>query len=181
MGPIIGGPRGAHPLHRGEFEAQSSILPPVRGREFHVRPFLGAHPLLRKGYSWRCPGRDGTHACPPARSPSKPSSQSISPALLPCRGPPAGRTPYGVDAAAINMVIVDEACPGQGQGQGLGKRLMRQCPDAADGRVCQLVAAAEGLPLYERLGFAAADVASARPRSGRWRHRHATRCCGRAL
>ena len=58
-------------------------------------------------------------------------------------------TPYGAEAATINMVIVDEAC----RGQGLGKRLMRQCLDAAEGRVCHLVATAEGLPLYERLGF----------------------------
>jgi GNAT superfamily N-acetyltransferase len=59
-------------------------------------------------------------------------------------------TPYGAEAATINMVIVDEAC----RGQGLGRRLMQRCIDAADGRVCRLIATAEGLPLYEKLGFA---------------------------
>ena len=48
-------------------------------------------------------------------------------------------------------VIVDEAL----RGQGIGRRLMRECLDQAGRRVCHLVATAEGLPLYEKLGFVA--------------------------
>ncbi|WP_315762587.1 GNAT family N-acetyltransferase [Bradyrhizobium sp. SZCCHNS2005] len=58
-------------------------------------------------------------------------------------------TPYGSDAGTINMVIVDEA----ERGKGLGRRLMQQAMTLAGERRLQLVATADGLPLYEKLGF----------------------------
>ena len=58
-------------------------------------------------------------------------------------------TPYGQDCATINMVIVDESM----RGHGLGRRLMDAAMERAGGRPLRLVATAEGLPLYERLGF----------------------------
>ncbi|PWC49011.1 GNAT family N-acetyltransferase [Azospirillum sp. TSA6c] len=58
-------------------------------------------------------------------------------------------TPYGEDAATVNMVIVDEGW----RGQGLGRRLMDEAMALADGRPLRLVATSEGLPLYEKLGF----------------------------
>ncbi|MFD2238012.1 GNAT family N-acetyltransferase [Aureimonas populi] len=59
--------------------------------------------------------------------------------------------PFGEDAAAIAMVIVDSAM----RGRGLGRRLMAAVLEAAGDRECRLVATAEGLPLYEKLGFQA--------------------------
>lgn len=58
-------------------------------------------------------------------------------------------TPYGKHCATINMVIVDEAM----RGCGLGRRLMDAAMALAGNRPLRLVATAEGLPLYERLGF----------------------------
>nr|WP_299504841.1 GNAT family N-acetyltransferase [uncultured Rhizobium sp.] len=58
-------------------------------------------------------------------------------------------TPYGADCATINMVIVDESM----RGRGLGRRLMEAAMTLAGDRPLRLVATAEGLPLYERLGF----------------------------
>jgi N-acetylglutamate synthase-like GNAT family acetyltransferase len=60
-------------------------------------------------------------------------------------------TPFGSDAAAINMVIVDAAM----RGRGLGRRLMDAALEKAGARNCRLVATTEGLPLYEKLGFVA--------------------------
>src|SRR5918994_7967158 len=58
-------------------------------------------------------------------------------------------TPYGDDAAAINMVIVDAAM----RGRGLGRRMMEEALAKAGGRTCYLTATREGLPLYRSLGF----------------------------
>ncbi|TIX96063.1 MAG: GNAT family N-acetyltransferase [Mesorhizobium sp.] len=60
-------------------------------------------------------------------------------------------TPYGDDAAAINMVIVDAAM----RGRGLGRKMMEEALAKAGERTCYLVATQEGLPLYEKLGFVA--------------------------
>ncbi len=58
-------------------------------------------------------------------------------------------TPYGDDAATINMVIVDEAM----RGRGLGRKMMDEALAEAGERSCYLVATREGLPLYEKQGF----------------------------
>jgi len=58
-------------------------------------------------------------------------------------------TPYKADCATINMVIVDEAM----RGRGLGRTLMDVALRIAGDRPLRLVATAEGLPLYEKLGF----------------------------
>jgi predicted GNAT family acetyltransferase len=60
-------------------------------------------------------------------------------------------TPYGDDAAAINMVIVDAAM----RGRGLGRKMMEEALAKAGERICYLVATPEGLPLYRSLGFVA--------------------------
>jgi GNAT superfamily N-acetyltransferase len=60
-------------------------------------------------------------------------------------------TPFGSDAAAINMVIVDSAM----RGRRLGRRLMDAALEKTGTRSCRLVATKEGLPLYEKLGFVA--------------------------
>ncbi|TSE06939.1 GNAT family N-acetyltransferase [Mesorhizobium intechi] len=58
-------------------------------------------------------------------------------------------TPYGMDCAMINMVIVDK----NARGKGLGRKLMEQAFALAGNRPLRLVATAVGMPLYERLGF----------------------------
>ncbi|MGX5733694.1 GNAT family N-acetyltransferase [Bosea thiooxidans] len=60
-------------------------------------------------------------------------------------------TPFADDFATINMVIVAAAM----RGRGLGRRLMEAAIQACDERECGLVATADGLPLYEKLGFRA--------------------------
>ena len=60
-------------------------------------------------------------------------------------------TPFGDDCAAVNMVIVAAAM----RGRGLGRRLMVAALRAAGARECRLTATADGLPLYEKLGFRA--------------------------
>ncbi len=63
-------------------------------------------------------------------------------------------TPYKRDCATINMVIVDEAV----RGRGLGRKLMDAAFRIASDRPLRLVATAEGLPLYEKLGFGESDA-----------------------
>ncbi|TIL37689.1 MAG: GNAT family N-acetyltransferase [Mesorhizobium sp.] len=58
-------------------------------------------------------------------------------------------TPYGDNAAAINMVIVDAAM----RGRGLGRKMMEEALAKAGERTCCLTATQDGLPLYEKLGF----------------------------
>ncbi|TGQ04026.1 MULTISPECIES: GNAT family N-acetyltransferase [unclassified Mesorhizobium] len=58
-------------------------------------------------------------------------------------------TPYGMDCAMINMVIVDR----NARGKGLGRRLMEQAFALAEDRPLRLVATADGMPLYQKLGF----------------------------
>ncbi|AWM26524.1 GNAT family N-acetyltransferase [Sinorhizobium fredii] len=60
-------------------------------------------------------------------------------------------TPYGDDTATINMVIVDAAM----RGRGLGRKMLEEALAEAGERTCYLVATQEGLPLYEKVGFAA--------------------------
>ena len=58
-------------------------------------------------------------------------------------------TAYKADCAAINMVIVDETV----RGRGLGRRLMEAALKLAGDRPLRLIATADGLPLYQKLGF----------------------------
>jgi GNAT superfamily N-acetyltransferase len=58
-------------------------------------------------------------------------------------------TPYGSDAATINMVIVEEAS----RGRGLGRKLMDAALALAGNRALRLVATDDGVPLYQKLGF----------------------------
>lgn len=60
-------------------------------------------------------------------------------------------TPFADGFATINMVIVAAAM----RGRGLGRRLMDAALQACGERECGLVATADGLPLYEKLGFRA--------------------------
>lgn len=55
------------------------------------------------------------------------------------------------DVAMLNMIIVDEVM----RGRGLGRALMEAVMKIAGDREMRLVATAEGLPLYEKLGFRA--------------------------
>jgi predicted N-acetyltransferase YhbS len=63
-------------------------------------------------------------------------------------------TPYGMDCATINMVIVDK----NARGKGLGRKLMEQAFTLAGNRPLRLVATAVGMPLYEKLGFVPAGT-----------------------
>ncbi|HTO61282.1 MAG TPA: GNAT family N-acetyltransferase [Bradyrhizobium sp.] len=58
-------------------------------------------------------------------------------------------TPYGGDAATVNMVIVEKAS----RGHGLGRKLMDAALALAGDRALRLVATDDGVPLYRRLGF----------------------------
>ncbi|WP_281037843.1 MULTISPECIES: GNAT family N-acetyltransferase [unclassified Rhizobium] len=60
-------------------------------------------------------------------------------------------TLLGDSCATVNMVIVDESM----RGRGLGRQLMQAAIGAAEDRECRLVATTDGLPLYEKMGFAA--------------------------
>jgi predicted N-acetyltransferase YhbS len=60
-------------------------------------------------------------------------------------------TPFGSGFATINMVIVAATM----RGRGLGRRLMDAALRACGERECRLIATADGLPLYEKLGFRA--------------------------
>ena len=60
-------------------------------------------------------------------------------------------TPFGDDRATINMVIVAASM----RGRGLGRKLMDAALQACGARECRLTATADGLPLYEKLGFSA--------------------------
>ncbi|RAH98476.1 GNAT family N-acetyltransferase [Acuticoccus sediminis] len=70
------------------------------------------------------------------------------------RGEVAGTAvwmPYGERLAAVGMVMV---AAGQ-RGRGFGRALMERTIVDAGGRTLRLVATHSGLPLYEKLGFAA--------------------------
>lgn len=60
-------------------------------------------------------------------------------------------TPFGAASATINLIIVDQ----QLRGHGIGRRLTAAALALAGDRTCRLVATADGLPLYEKLGFKA--------------------------
>jgi hypothetical protein len=58
-------------------------------------------------------------------------------------------TPFGDDDATVNTVIVAADM----RGRGLGRKLMDAVLQACGARECRLTATADGLPLYEKLGF----------------------------
>jgi GNAT superfamily N-acetyltransferase len=60
-------------------------------------------------------------------------------------------TPFGDNCATVNMVIVAASM----RGRGLGRKLMDAALKACGARECRLTATADGLPLYEKLGFVA--------------------------
>ncbi|MFV0409026.1 MAG: GNAT family N-acetyltransferase [Paracoccus sp. (in: a-proteobacteria)] len=59
-------------------------------------------------------------------------------------------SPFG-EVATLNMIIVDESM----RGRGLGRALMTEVIAIAGDREMRLIATADGLPLYEKLGFKA--------------------------
>ncbi|SMF31012.1 Acetyltransferase (GNAT) domain-containing protein [Tistlia consotensis] len=59
-------------------------------------------------------------------------------------------TPFG-PVGTLNMIIVDEAL----RGRGLGRRIMEEAMARAAPEEWRLVATRDGLPLYEKMGFAA--------------------------
>ena len=71
---------------------------------------------------------------------SRPDNRVVGTALM---------TPYGPEAATINMVIVDASV----RGRGTGRKLMEGVLALARDRSLQLVATESGLSLYESLGF----------------------------
>lgn len=56
---------------------------------------------------------------------------------------------FGVDVAALHMIIVEQSL----RGRGAGSRLMQAIMEATDGREQHLIATADGLNLYHRSGF----------------------------
>lgn len=62
----------------------------------------------------------------------------------------AMRSDFG-DVATLSMIIVDARM----RGCGLGRQLMQRAMNAAGARELRLVATADGLPLYEKMGFRA--------------------------
>jgi predicted N-acetyltransferase YhbS len=60
-------------------------------------------------------------------------------------------TPFGETCSTVNMVIVAASM----RGRGLGRKLMDAALHACGERECRLTATADGLPLYEKLGFRA--------------------------
>jgi GNAT superfamily N-acetyltransferase len=60
-------------------------------------------------------------------------------------------TPFGDHHATINLVIVAAGMRGRGLGRTLMDAVLQSCGE----RECRLTATADGLPLYEKLGFEA--------------------------
>jgi GNAT superfamily N-acetyltransferase len=60
-------------------------------------------------------------------------------------------TPFDDTCTAVNLIIVDQSL----RGLGLGRRLTTAVIELAGDRECRLTATADGLPLYEKLGFVA--------------------------
>ncbi len=60
------------------------------------------------------------------------------------------RSDFG-EVSTLSMIIVDARM----RGRGVGRKLMDQIMDSAGARELRLVATADGLPLYEKLGFRA--------------------------
>ena len=58
-------------------------------------------------------------------------------------------TPYGLDAAMVNMIIVDQVL----RGRGIGRRLMGLALREAGDRACRLTATPDGMKLYRSVGF----------------------------
>lgn len=58
-------------------------------------------------------------------------------------------TPFGPDTTTLNMIIVRR----DRRGRGLARRIVEVAMAQAGGRELRLIATAEGLPLYRKLGF----------------------------